>query len=79
MAQIRERIRKNGKKSYLVRIRIKGKPEASASFACHTDAKIWANDTEIEIREDRYISSRKGRQHSFLIQYIVIYHALLVN
>jgi len=65
MAQIRERIRKNGNKSYLVRIRIKGKPEASASFACHTDAKIWANDTEIEIREDRYISSRKGRQHSF--------------
>jgi len=31
MAQIIERLRKNGKKAFLVRIRMKGHPEAAAS------------------------------------------------
>ena len=42
MAQIIERLRKNGKKTFLVRIRMKGHPEAAASFECLTDVRIWA-------------------------------------
>ena len=38
MAQIRERLRKNGKKTFLVRIRMKSHPEVVASFERRTDA-----------------------------------------
>ncbi|HIB17175.1 MAG TPA: site-specific integrase, partial [Candidatus Lambdaproteobacteria bacterium] len=54
MAQIRERVKKNGKKSFFVRIRMKGKPEATASFERLTDARLWAQHTETAIREGRY-------------------------
>ena len=53
MAQIRERVKKNGKKSFFVRIRMKGKPEATASFERLTDARLWAQHTETAIREGR--------------------------
>ena len=65
MAQIRERIKKNGKKSYLVRIRMKGKPEATASFERLTDARLWASATETEIREGRYTKTNEAQRHTF--------------
>ena len=65
MAQIRERIKKNGKKSYFVRIRMKGKPEATASFERLTDARLWASATETEIREGRYTKTNEAQRHTF--------------
>ena len=46
MAQIRERIKKNGKKTFFVRIRMKGKPEATASLERLTETRLWAQHTE---------------------------------
>ena len=64
MAQIRERIKKNGKKSYFVRIRMKGKPEATASFERLTDARIWGQHTETAIREGRYATTAEAQKHT---------------
>ena len=52
MAQIRERLRKNGKKTFFVRIRMKGNPEATASFERLTDARIWAHGNGTFINPD---------------------------
>jgi integrase len=64
MAQIRERTRKNGKKSFLVRIRMRGKQEAAASFDRLTDARIWAQQTETEMRDGRYIKTAEAQKHT---------------
>jgi len=64
MAQIRERARKNGKKSFFVRIRMRGKPEAAASFDRLTDARIWAQQIETEMRDGRYIKTAEARKHT---------------
>jgi len=64
MAQITERIRKNGEKSYLVRIRLKGKPQVIATFNRLTDARIWVSTTETEIRDGRYSSVIEARKHT---------------
>ena len=64
MAQIRERLRKNGKKTFFVRIRMKGHPEDTASFERLTDARIWASITETAMREGRYIKTKEAQKHS---------------
>ena len=64
MAQIRERLRKNGKKSFFVRIRMKRQPEVTASFDRLTDARIWASTTETAMREGRYIKTNEAQKHS---------------
>ena len=64
MAQIRERFKKNGKKSFFVRIRMKGKPEATASFERRTDARLWAQHTETAIREGRYATTAEAQKHT---------------
>ncbi len=64
MAQIRERVKKNGKKSFFVRIRMKGKPEATASFERLTDARLWAQHTETAIREGRYATTAEAQKHT---------------
>ena len=64
MAQIRERLRKNGKKSFFVRIRMKRQPEVTASFDRLTDARIWASSTETSMREGRYIKTKEAQKHS---------------
>jgi len=64
MAQIRERLRKNGKKSFFVRIRMKRQPEVTASFDRLTDARIWASSTETSMREGRYINANEAQKHS---------------
>lgn len=58
MAEIKERIRKNGKKSYTASVRIKGHPSVSKTFAKKTDAEIWANGMEIEIKENMNFPNR---------------------
>jgi hypothetical protein len=64
MAQIRERLRKNGKKSFFVRIRMKRQPEVTASFDKLTDARLWASSTESAMREGRYIKTKEAQKHS---------------
>ena len=64
MAQIRERQSKTGKKSYLVRIRIKGFDETTATFSRLTDAKRWAQETEVEIRSGRYFKIAEASRHT---------------
>ena len=64
MAQIRERVKMNGKKSFFVRIRMKGIPEATASFERLTDARIWAQHTEPAIREGRYVTTAEAQKHT---------------
>ena len=67
MAQIRERLKKDGTKSYLVRIRIKGQSDVTATFSRQTDAKRWAQQTEVEIRSgSRGVGGRGGRLFSDL-------------
>ena len=64
MAQIRERVKKNVKKSYFIRIRMKGKLEVTASFERLTDAKLWAQQTEIAICEGRYTTTVEAQKHT---------------
>ena len=64
MAQIRERVKKNGKQSFFVRIRMKGKTEATASFERLTDARLWAQHTETAIREGRYATTAEAQKHT---------------
>ena len=52
MAEIKERKKKNGEKSYTVSIRIKGHPIVNKTFKRKTDAVEWANRTESQIREN---------------------------
>jgi integrase len=54
MAYIEKRTSKEGDTSYRVQIRLKGHPQATASFERLTDAKRWASQTETSIREGRY-------------------------
>ena len=53
MANIQERITKNGKKVFRVRVRMKGYPMQTATFDRKTDARIWAQQTEMAIREGK--------------------------
>ena len=48
----------------MVRIRLKGHPEAVASFERLTDARIWASTTETEIREGRYFNTNEAQKHT---------------
>ena len=63
MASIEKRLFKS-KTSYRVKIELKGFPPATASFDRLTDAKRWAQETEIKIRENRYFKSTASRDHT---------------
>lgn len=56
MASIEKRLFKS-KTSYRVKIELQGFPPATASFDRLTDAKRWAQETEIKIRDNRYFKS----------------------
>lgn len=64
MAFIEKRISKKGEESYRVLVRLKGQPTASATFKRLTDAKIWAKQTEVEIRERRFFKNREAKKHT---------------
>lgn len=49
MAYIQERDHPGGSKTYLVRVRIKGIPDKSATFSKKTQAKAWGQKMEAEI------------------------------
>lgn len=65
MATIETRASDTGEKSYRVKVRLKGYPAQSATFARLTDAKKWAAATESAIREGRHFKTAEAKKHSF--------------
>jgi integrase len=63
MANIEKR-ESNGKASYRVKVRLKGYPIQTATFARLTDAKRWAQNTESAIREGRHFKTTKSRKYT---------------
>ena len=64
MAYIQERKDKNGNLRYRVLIRIKGYPAQSETFARKTDAKLWAQQIESEIRQGKFNKTLEGTKHT---------------
>ncbi|MDQ7075030.1 MAG: site-specific integrase [Gammaproteobacteria bacterium] len=65
MASIEKRTSKEGVVSYRVKVRLKGYPIQTASFERRTDAKKWAQQTEVAIREGRHFKTREAKRHTF--------------
>jgi integrase len=59
MATIRMRKGKNGRATYLVQIRLTGKPSVSKTFDRRTDAKKWAAKKESDMRFNRALGGRR--------------------
>ena len=65
MALIESRRSPAGVVSYRARVRLKGQPEASGTFARLTDAKRWVQDTESAIRAGRFFATAEAKRHTF--------------
>ncbi len=65
MANIREYVTKDGKKKIHVQIRLKGHQPQTATFDRLTDAKKWIQETESDIRNNRYFKTSESRKHTF--------------
>jgi integrase len=59
MATIEERSNDDGSVAYRVKIRLKGRPQVSETFQRKTDARIWAQRTESELRRGRLLGLRR--------------------
>ena len=64
MANIESRRSDDGTISYRVKVRLKGHPTASGTFARLTDAKRWSHATESAIREGRYFKTAEAKRHT---------------
>lgn len=64
MATIQVRKAGGGTTSYRVMVRLKGHPAQSATFRRKTDAKRWAQQTEVAIREGRYFSTSEAQKRT---------------
>lgn len=64
MAYIEERKDKSGNTRYRVLIRVKGFPPQSKTFQRKTDAKIWVQQIETEMRQGRFIKTPESRKHT---------------
>lgn len=64
MANIRKRFTKAGNSYFTVQIRLKGHPSETASFDRLTDAKKWAQQTEVAIKEGRYFKTAEAKKHT---------------
>ncbi|MBU2760585.1 tyrosine-type recombinase/integrase [Acidithiobacillus sulfurivorans] len=64
MAAIEKRTTSDGSTSYRVKIRLRGQPVQSATFASLTKAKQWAVNTEAAIREGRYFQTAEAKRHT---------------
>ncbi len=65
MASIEKRTTDTGDTSYRVKIRLKGYPPQTATFARLTDARKWAQHTEAAIREGLHFKTAEAKKHSF--------------
>ena len=63
MATITERYRRNGKKVFRVEIRINGNPTLSKSFYRRSEAKEWAMQQEVKIKEGCMVTLDADRQN----------------
>lgn len=59
MATIEKRKNDDGSTSYRVKIRLKGYPPESATFARLTDARDWGNKTEADMKAARHFGASK--------------------
>lgn len=64
MANIQRRTSKNGNISYRVQVRIKGHPVESATFTRLTDARLWAQQTEADVRRGKYFKTSEAKKHT---------------
>ena len=64
MAMIETRKNADGSTSYRAKVRIKGFPAQSATFERRTDAKDWAKQTEIAIKEGKYFKTAEAKKHT---------------
>ncbi len=64
MAAINKHVSGDGKISFRVRVRLKGYPVQTATFARLTDARRWAQDTESAIREGRHFKTAEAKKHT---------------
>ena len=64
MANIEKRVAQDGKISFRVKVRLKGFPTQTASFQRLTDARKWAQQTEVSLREGRYFKITEARRHT---------------
>jgi len=64
MASIREKVGAGGKVSYHAQVRLRGYAPQTATFERKTDARKWAQDTEVAIRSGRYFVSREAERHT---------------
>lgn len=65
MAYTEERKDSKGNIRYRVLIRIKGYPAQSKTFTRKTDAKIWAQQVESEMRNGRFIKTPRREEAYF--------------
>ncbi|HAT9729353.1 TPA: tyrosine-type recombinase/integrase [Legionella pneumophila subsp. pneumophila] len=64
MANIEQRISKEGKRTYRVKVRLKGFPTQQATFDRKTDARRWAEQTESAIREGRHFKTTEAKRRT---------------
>ena len=64
MANIQERVSKDGKTTYRVQVRLKGYPTQTASFQRKTDARRWAQQVETAIREGRHFKTAESKKRT---------------
>ena len=64
LAYIEKRESKDGFISYRVQVRMKGYPTQTATFNRITDAKKWAAQTEVAIREGRHFKTIEAKKHT---------------
>lgn len=65
MAYIQKRQHPNGHITYRARIRINSMPDKSATFSTRTQAKIWAQKMEADIRQGRYFPKQEDKERTF--------------
>lgn len=64
LATIETRKQQDGSISYRAKVRLKGFPTQTATFERKTDAKDWAKQTEVAIREGRYFKTAESKKHT---------------
>jgi integrase len=64
VANIESRRSEDGTVSHRVKVRLKGHGTETATFARLTDAKRWAQATEVAIREGRYFKTAEAKRHT---------------
>ncbi len=64
VASIQKRVDADGTLKYRVQIRLKGYPPETATFGRRTDARLWAQQVESEMRAGRYLKAAASKKHT---------------